>query len=351
MEDHSTLSVPGYLLEHLFYAVIVGVWLKAIGLPALVVPFVGISLGTVTSAYVLTGMTLVSVFVGLLLTIRRYRTTGHVLVHIVTPVGLYFLMVLRYYVPILALVQGVLIVAAFAVYLLLLCSDLSQEDRFEQLRRRFRGFPRRAWAFLSVVLIFSPGVFYVSSLTGNPLHLHRPKDAYGEELDRQLSQLSGLREGEWQRLSEAEQTALLKIVLEMESSYLGLEYVPVMEVENLDEDLAGSYVFGQDLIRINRSELLREDGWSALSTVCHEVYHAYQEMQVELYEKLDSPYRDMELLRDAAVYAQEFRNYQDGEGDYSNFSNYYDQQCETDARNYAEERSMYYYFYLTENGE
>ena len=93
---------------------------------------------------------------------------------------------------------------------------------------------------------------------------------------------------------------------------------------------------------------MEEDGWSALDTLCHEVYHAYQEMQVELYEDLNSPYREMELFHDAAVYAEEFRDYKDGDED--GYDLYYEQQCEEDARNYACERSLDYYTYLMGDG-
>lgn len=347
MEDRSTLSVPAYILEYFFYAGIFIVWMDIFGMPDFAVPFTRTTLGGTQSGYVLAVMMLVSAFVGMVLTMRRYRTTFHVLVHLGTPICLYFLIALIRYSPILALIQGIVILTALSVYVLLLCTDLPEADRAYYLHRRFRGFPRRAWALLSVALLLSPVAYYLRCLAGNPMNLNVPR-SYPDELGEELALVSGLKEENWQKLSEEEKRAVLEAVVEIESSYLGLAYVPLLDVVDMEEGHLGGYVRGRDHILINLSELMEEDGWSALDTLCHEVYHAYQEMQVELYEDLDSPYREMELFHDAAVYAEEFRDYKDGDED--GYDLYYEQQCEEDARNYAYERSLDYYTYLMGDG-
>ena len=119
MEDRSTLSVPAYILEYFFYAGIFIVWMDIFGMPDFAVPFTRTTLGGTQSGYVLAVMMLVSAFVGMVLTMRRYRTTFHVLVHLGTPICLYFLMALIRYSPILALIQGIVILTALSVYVLL----------------------------------------------------------------------------------------------------------------------------------------------------------------------------------------------------------------------------------------
>ena len=77
-----------------------------------------------------------------------------------------------------------------------------------------------------------------------------------------------------------------------------------------------------------------------LNIVCHESYHAYQHCIVSALENADEESKNLRLFRDARNYAEEFCDYKSGD---NGFYDYYYQECEMDAREYAEEALLNYY--------
>ena len=60
---------------------------------------------------------------------------------------------------------------------------------------------------------------------------------------------------------------------------------------------------------------------------------------VELYEETDVSNKNLWIFRKVNIYAEEFRHYNNGEKSYSD---YYEQYCESAARDFAEERVEFY---------
>ena len=93
-------------------------------------------------------------------------------------------------------------------------------------------------------------------------------------------------------------------------------------------------------------ELLEKGNSTALLIVlCHEMYHSYQYLTVEEYDKADEASRGLYLYRDASVYKYEFDNY--GELLYNGL--YSKLKCEFDARAYAKEAVSGYFDLIEEH--
>ena len=78
---------------------------------------------------------------------------------------------------------------------------------------------------------------------------------------------------------------------------------------------------------------------NALVVLLHEVYHAYQHEIVRVYRAAGEEYKNLALLSTAAVYAEEFDNYQNGIEDYEAYKT---QKIEITADRYGREASQEY---------
>ena len=77
-----------------------------------------------------------------------------------------------------------------------------------------------------------------------------------------------------------------------------------------------------------------------LNTCLHEAFHSYQYRLIDAYNSTDEDVKSLRMYKRAVSYIEEFSNYIDGNKD---FNGYYEQLCETDARNYAEDAVEDYY--------
>ena len=80
--------------------------------------------------------------------------------------------------------------------------------------------------------------------------------------------------------------------------------------------------------------------YDVLDSCCHEAYHSYQHRLVDAYNLSEDNLRELRIYNSAGQYAQEFRNYNNGARD---FTSYFFQYCEMDAREYAESAVLDYY--------
>lgn len=88
---------------------------------------------------------------------------------------------------------------------------------------------------------------------------------------------------------------------------------------------------------INLEHIQNTYYYEVIETLIHEVHHAYQHDQVELYQKLDKEDRNLFMFYDASVYMKEFADYKDGDED---FYAYYTQLAEIHAREAGETKSL-----------
>lgn len=141
---------------------------------------------------------------------------------------------------------------------------------------------------------------------------------------------------------------LLGIVFEIKNSRNELN----VGAGNLNEGICGCYSDNTHEIILDLDHLLNASPWELLNSVCHEAFHSYEHRLVDTYNDAKNDSKHLRLFREATFYADEFNNYINGKDD---FYSYYYQNCETDAREYAE-KAVYNYCqqineYLLEKGE
>ena len=150
-----------------------------------------------------------------------------------------------------------------------------------------------------------------------------------------------LQEDEWAKLSAQERLNVLQTVANIEQRYLGLPNELNVGVANMDADTLGYYTDKTHEIIVSADSLLYDSPWEVLDTICHEAYHSYQYRLVEALNSADESSKNLRIFRKAYTYADEFASYKDGSAD---FCGYYTQDCESDARDYAEDAVSDYYW-------
>ena len=160
------------------------------------------------------------------------------------------------------------------------------------------------------------------------------------ELREDYKVLTNLKD--WRNLSEKQRVKILKTVIKIESANLGLESCPalrIMEMEDEEYDsVNGYYRERKNTICIKKWYLLNGKAEDVIKTAAHETRHAYQYSVLSaLRGYVDiSATQDQGMLLDLThvkVIDHEFHNYSDGK---DGINKYYFQECEVDARMYAE---------------
>lgn len=161
-----------------------------------------------------------------------------------------------------------------------------------------------------------------------------------------IETLALLRENEWVLLSPQEKLNVLQVVANNEANYLGLHELTVV-ASNLHENTLADYNDNEHLITLDINHLYYGSPSDVLDSVLHESRHGYQYRLIELYLSTDRSLQSLRLFNETEVYISEFADYADGE-DEDTWVEYYTQQCERDAREYAAQGVQEYYARINE---
>lgn len=341
MKDKSTMSLGAYLFDCLFYMAISMIWYKNLLFRCLpgktcteskTVLWVMIGLSISMCAFVLN---------------RRMRTGWAVATALVVPFGLYT--VVTY---INTVGNWMPIVLASAVALAVIYSMFLMTRKFKNRKNKGKVIKRRlhrccvasqsivAIALLVVMgTIGTQGIFgdniLNSSISATTNNQNAPQ-TIGNNIDTILL----LQEEEWVNLTTQEKLDTLQTVANIESHYLGLPNELNVGAANLGEYTLACYNDRTHTISIDLNHLENDSVYDVLDSCCHEAYHSYQHRLVDAYNAADENSKGLRIYRPAAQYEQEFNNYVDGDYD---FCSYYYQDCEEDARDYAEDAVCDYY--------
>lgn len=148
-----------------------------------------------------------------------------------------------------------------------------------------------------------------------------------------------LQEDTWKTLSKDEKASLLKTIAEIEYTTLGIEQNPVLVFSPLEKDTGGVFTYNDETITISMDELLSSSSEELINTICHESFHAYEHQLMELYSATDDKHKNLIIFKNVPKYIEESENYISREND---FPEYYKQQIEIDAREYASKASKHY---------
>lgn len=166
--------------------------------------------------------------------------------------------------------------------------------------------------------------------------------------DAHPEKLRPLKSENYNALSPGGRLEALQGIVDLEVLYFGIGPLN-LTAEQIEDIGENGYFDGNRGIIVLNDRLLQDDvdRSTCLETVLHECYHAYELACVEAvdWEQVDTSLR---MYRDVSKWRDDFLSYQSATG-YSNeeeYSIYYNQSLEADARAYAAEWVIHYLDYI-----
>ncbi len=331
MNKKNTMSIPIYILFNIIFGVIyMIIYQNTI--------FQNIdNMTTDESKTILLIIFAISLIIGMLITIKNRRNNISVFVNIAIACEVYAVISFFKYFEtlILATLCSVLFIAMiYFIKTINKKNNLDETTQEENSNKKLFGALmgcRTIIAFCLLVLVVPIGFNLI------PSNLSVSGQAsYSEEytIENSKAQLSQLDEQIWSTLSTQEKLDVMQTVANIEKNYLGLPHELTIETEDLEGETLGSYWDFHYVIKIDSEHLENSMAKDVLDTICHEAYHAYQHRLVDIYNQSSPEDKDLLMFEDVKKYKEEFElNYVNG---VDGFTEYYSQQCEIDAREYAQ---------------
>ena len=353
MKDRSTKTWGDFLFSCGLDLAVAVVWFYSVLFRTLP----GMTFGE--SRLVFCSMAIAGTMLGVLLVFRRRRTEWTALACVLLPCGAYLVMTYRAGLGNLpAIVLSAAAVLAAGNTLHVLARKIRSPNRAAVLKNRLYHCLCTAHSFLSLgmaalfLVLVVPATLGMSLVTPS-VQAQRGSSAPGETIAANMDAILLLQDQEWEALGTRERLDVMQTVANIEAHYLGLPNELNVGVSNLPEDTLGNYSDATRTISLDLELLAHGSSGEVLDALCHEAYHSYQHRLVDAYRGAGESLGGLRLFGDAAVYAEEFADYEEGASD-ETFYAYYTQRCEADARSYAAESVTDYFqrlrLYLDEQG-
>lgn len=230
------------------------------------------------------------------------------------------------------------LISAFFGFLLLTQPIRRQSERKAIILRRMKSVMINTRNITSFCLVFFIGfcVFYTPA-PAKPIaetvvqSIENNIDAEQWTVKNNIDTVKLLKKDEWENLNYDQKLDVLATVVNIENRYLlgGAHPLYICSVE-LDEKLLGTYCESEYMITISADLLKKGTAEECLTTVLHECYHAYQYMQVKIYDLVPEEYKKMLMLHNASLYKDELMVKDE------DFEKYISSNKEIQARKYAE---------------
>lgn len=291
------------------------------------------------SKWLLWALVAAGVLLGYLLGRRTRRNSWNVWMTVLFPYEVYTVLAYGKYVP--ALSRGVLWAALVLTVLyglwVLLSPIRCPGRRRTILLRRLRAVLMGGRSIFTLCALALLAVGLNAALRGGVLLVPDEKASDGTQGEKDtisghMEELCRLEDTAWAELTVEERLDVLQTVANIERTYLGVPHELPVGGSIMEEGLLGQYNPVTKQIALSLDHLAEDDAADVLDTVLHECYHAYQHSVVELYGQSPERYRQLQMFAAARDYVEELQEYQDGE----DFTAYYTQRFEADARRYAE---------------
>lgn len=291
------------------------------------------------SRLLLWALAVMGVLLGYLLSRHTRRNSWNVWMTVLFPYEVYTVLAYGKYVPVLC--RGVLwaaLVLTVLYGLWVLLSPIRCPERRRAILLRRAGvvlMGGRSIFTLCALALLAVGMS--SAMRGGVLLVPDRKASDGVQGEKDtiaghIEELCRLEDTAWAGLAVEERLDLLQTVANIERTYLGVPHELPVGAGVMEEGILGQYNPVTNQIALSLDHLAEDDVEDVLDTVLHECYHAYQHSVVELYSQSPERYRQLQMFTSAREYVEELGEYEDGE----NFTAYYTQRFEADARSYAE---------------
>ena len=233
--------------------------------------------------------------------------------------------------------------AAMIIYsLILLCQMIGGRGNWDIRARRWKKGMERILGCFCILTIVGGTAGKIGSIENEQL------------LELQLSERENLfsanedylrlwREEEFSQLQELEKMELFQKLADLECRYLGIELLTVERERYECENMRGYYSEYGRILSISE-KLLHADRTDVLETLLHECHHAYAHDLVNYVTNTDTIENpELRMFQEVYVLRDAFENYVKAE---ENYTAYYWNPVEVEARAYAKERMGTYLMFI-----
>lgn len=329
-----------YIKEHVIWSLLVFLWFRSL-------LFRCIPNYTYTESLV--GFLIISVCVmtvGITVSWKRNRNYINVIENILLSWGVFVCITyMELYKKRFTYMLFVLVVVSLILSIIVLFRRIKRKDERQKIMMRRIENVAALWkrnAAIGSLIIMVP-VAVSSLLYGTVLNSNKVEvvKVYGDEhsLKANIEVISDIEPSRWETLSIEDKLLVAQKIVNCEARYYGLSHEIMVGTDDLSAGTLAYYKDTTHQIVIDLDHLENSYSYYVLSSLLHEVHHAYQHNQVELYQKLNEEDRNLFMFYDASVYMKEFANYEDGD---ENFYAYYTQLAEIHAREAGETESLEY---------
>lgn len=359
MKNLSSISPLESILLHFYWAYIIYIYYESI----LLIPLNDYAIGR-SKGILIICITIASI-VGTILRWEKCMTTKGVFADIMTGVGIYTIMAYKEDYNAWVKVVLSIIIVLFIGYAVLIFGRKSKGQFILSIKNNNRKWfiiKSRMIRMLNVVDLFLGLLMFILiiPITFNSVYLRYfvvddAKTSSVSEIDtyyienewgltHNIDSISKIRKAEsWDPLTTTQKLSVLQDICNCETKYWGMNFGVTITVDNLKEHTLGSYCDAEKRIVIDKQHLENGKPEIILSTVLHEMYHAWECSLVRLYLDSSESQRKMRVFEHCDEYIKELSNYQDGGEDFESFMSYYCQYLERDCRIYAAETVKDYY--------
>lgn len=331
-----------YLFEHILWSAVTYFLFGATLFRPLNVPIFGERLTYAQTKGILLLLIVVCDTAGIIDSYKNGCNGTQLTITVTAPYGAYLILATLPHIPIYLYLVGGIALFAICYQLALLISTPIQYgyDITRVLRNRFRRLVYNIRTLVNALLALIVAVTALCAVfsTVSPA-LFRNQTSQNNVEEKTISsckaELAYLREEKWRNLSWSEKLELLQLVADIEVDYLGLPDRLDVKVVSMDDEWQGGYLHGERLILINSTHLQNDSAEDCINTILHEVKHSEQNHLCDALEQIDESYIDLRFFSEVERYQFEFLHYNHG---IDNYSEYYRQVCEENARDYAKVR-------------
>lgn len=286
-----------------------------------------------------------------LMVLKNWKNEWTAVASVVLPPGVYTLITYAKTTPVL--VRTIMIISAFLSigYTILI---LARKVKYRHRKNLVRIYKNRisrcvysvsciaAVAMLLVMVGIGWKTYFGMALISSSVESEAFSQKYKNQdtIEENQEMVLKLIPSTWQKLSTHEKIDVLQTVCNIEAHYLGINDFITVQGDNLSSSTLGDYIDRSRLIRINLDHIENAPAERVLSTLLHEMHHAYEYRLVEVYNSIDSEYRNLRLFRDTTYYAKEVDHYIDPR---KNYHGYMSQRLELDSETYAKLGVQEYY--------
>lgn len=346
MKDKSTLGPWEYVIEGIVWSLISMIWYKNLLFRCLE----GYTFNQ--SRVILFGMLAASIILCRFWVFRVCRNYWTLIVALLLPYGIYTILAyndtLKYLTSCVLLIAGIISCLFSLLILTRRVKNTAKKTKIVR-RRAYRCFWHAVSVFaLGMAVIMMPMILhgaFGTTIFKSSVRATSENNYQDQTISNNIEMIMKLQENKWEKLSTQEKLDVMQTVANIEARYLGLSNELNVGATNLAEYTLAAYSDPTHTIYISLNHLENDSAYEVLNSCCHEAYHAYQHRLIDAYNSAEEELKNLRIYKKAVLYIREFNDYADG---YENFCAYYYQECESDAREYAEIAVKDYLFRISE---